>query len=142
MFVSSGANSRRGRDEGSPGHQGRAVTPSACLRKHCSQRKMCAATSPGSAINFRPVSRPSARRLFFSVLIVAGLPFERIRLPTVHPLRADNRITGFLSSSNLIRGNICLPEMRQACLALPFKRTCPLQLTEDLRIAIHYPRPS
>lgn len=137
-----GANYFRGASMRPPEHRGQAGQHRHLLRRQCSERKMCAAISPGSTINSHRATRPSAKHLFFSFLIAASLPFERIRLPVVHPPRAVNQITGSLSSSNLIRGNICLPEMRQTCLALPFKRRCPLQLTKDLRIAINYPRPS
>lgn len=55
------------------------------------------------------------------------------------PPRADNRITGFLSSLDLIRGNICLSEMRQTGLGLLFKRRCPLRFSKDARITINDP---
>lgn len=59
----------------------------------------------------------------------------------VHPLRPDNQITGVLASSNVIKGNIRLPKMRQPCSAPPWKQRSPLPITEGLRFAGNYPHP-
>lgn len=85
---------------------------------------------PAQAVSsiFTPALSPVKRLLFFS-LIAAWPLFEKIRFSMLHPPAIGNYIIRFLSSSNLIRGNICLPKMRQTHLAPPLKQRCPRQLT-------------
>lgn len=66
-------------------------------------------------------------------------PSKRIGSAMLRPLGADNQITCFLSSSNLIRSVVCLHGKRQPCLAPPCKQRRPSWLTGDLRTLINYP---
>lgn len=66
-------------------------------------------------------------------------PSKRIGSAMLRPLGADNQITCFLSSSNLIRSIVCLPGKRQPCLTPPSKQRHPSWLTGDLRTLINYP---
>lgn len=119
----SGAHYSRGAvTRAPPSRQGHAVTPDAHLGKHGAARGRCAQPPPPAVPLISIVRLGPQPNIYSSLLIAANLPFERIRLPTVPPLRADNHITGFPSSSNLIKGNICLPKMRRACLAPPLKQ--------------------
>lgn len=127
-----------GRDDGPQSPRAGRVTTSVRLRKHCSERKTCAVPCPGHTPDsqnvtwLQPNIRPSPSQLWPSLR-------RREDTPVEPPPRADNRITGFLSSLDLIRGNVCLPEMRQTGLALLFKRRCPLRLAKDARITINDP---
>lgn len=139
----SGAHYSRGAEtRAPPSHQRHAVTPDARLGKHRAARQRCARPPPPAVPLISIVRLGLQPNIYSSLLIAASLPFARIRSPTVPPLRADNHITGFPSSSNLIKGNICLPKMRRACLASPLKRRCPLQSTKRSRVPVTYPRPS
>lgn len=125
-----------GRAEDARGHAGHHER---CRGQH---GRDAPAGDSGTVADVRHTTPPPATQCFL-LLTAPILPLERIQLPLQHPLRADNQMTCFLSSSNLSGGHICPPERRQPARHQPLRKVpSPLpQGSGDLRSSPLLPSP-